>query len=216
MSSPPPKTKGKPKLSPDKKERRTDASDPALKQTTVKKLPPAMQPSNDLVPVPIEISVSTEHALNKPNIGWSRRARGQNVERAIKLMLNPANQLTASAIIRNDVFMLRWLAALLLAEFMAVQWRHNQVVRWLQIQLVGDAFKTHHKIPGFLLFSPLAFELTRSGFFDSLKLRVEGEVAFFTVNVSVPKAALAELWLWKNPIDLAKTPRLEKPVTGKV
>src|SRR6266436_3732889 len=119
-SAPKPKPKPDPKR-PEKKERRTDASDPAR----------LTKRSNGLVSIPVEISVNSSHALDRVNIGWSRRLRGQNVERSLAITLNLANQITASAVVRNDVFLLRWLAALLLCELMFTQRQRNQVIATL-------------------------------------------------------------------------------------
>ena len=106
--------------------------------------------------------------------------------------------------------MLRWLAALLLCEFLAVQWRRSGIVAQLQTQLIRTSFQITYRKPGCLFFSPLAFELTRSGLFDWLELSQSGEVNFFTtINVTVPQAVLVEPWLRNPPFCQTETPRAE-------
>jgi hypothetical protein len=140
-----------------------------------------------------------------------------NVEHGVNIVLNLANQLVASAVVRGDVFAVRWLSALLLCEFMAVQRRNNLSIEALQIELVRKVFAGQRRIQKVLLFTPLAFELVRDGFFDSLTLGEQGEVIFFTtVNLSVPKAALAEAWVWKKNLDSAKPePPGDQPEAAK-
>jgi hypothetical protein len=208
--------KTKPKPSPEKKKERriANATDPAQKQPSTEKLSPPDDRGNSAIP--IEILIRSEHRVDRSNVGWSYRCAGVNVERAIAIVLNLANQLVASAVVRSDVFAVRWLAALLLCEFMAVQRRNNLSIEALQIELVRKVFKSQHRIQKVLLFTPLAFELVRDGFFDSLELRAEGEIAFFkTVNVTVPKAALAEAWIWKKKVDLAEPSPPAKPTSAQ-